>query len=164
MMMNLYDITRAKAHDWAVSWCSDISPGLDAIDTLNSRVTWRGWNLVEGPPSDRRHDDPGTKFDDFDVAVLPEERRPRIRAVKALNNAISGFCEMLKNDRILLGEVTVDHTQAKFGERYARVIEGIRVAMSNIRQYQDESFIPFDPQLWVYQVRGREWRFETRRP
>ncbi len=32
---------------------------------LFDRLTWMGWNLLEGPPSSHRHDDPGESFDNF---------------------------------------------------------------------------------------------------
>lgn len=164
MMMNLYAIPRAQATNWATGFFTGVSPGQDAIDTLFDRVTWRGWNLVEGPASDARHDDPKTNFDDFNVNAMPENRRARMIAVSTLNAAVRNVVTLMKSDNLVSEEVTIDLNKAKFDQRYSSLVEPMRSAMNGIRSFQDEDFIAFNPRLWIYKAKGNEWRFEVRRP
>jgi hypothetical protein len=164
MMMNLYGIPRSQATEWANNFYTDISPGNEAITTLFNRVTWRGWNLVEGPASDVRHDDPKTRFDDFNVSAMPESRRPRMKAVAALNVIVERISTQMKTDGLVTEEVTIDMDKAKFNQRYNDLMPPMRAAMNVIRQFQDEDFIAFNPQLWIYKAKGNEWGFEVRRP
>jgi len=165
MMMNLYGIERGKATEWATRFIADgVSAGNEATETLFNRVTWRGWNLVEGPASDLRHDDPATRFDDFDVEAMPETRRARVKAVKALNAVVEQVASLMQRDGLVSNEVEIDLDKAKFDDRYRLLVESARATMNAIRPYQDEDFIAFNPMLWIYKARGREWRFEIRRP
>ncbi|QYF92845.1 hypothetical protein KY495_19325 [Massilia sp. PAMC28688] len=164
MMMNLYGIERSRATNLAINFVTDVRVDNDAIVTLFNRVTWRGWNLVEGPASDLRHDDPGTRFDDFDISAMPESRQARIKAVKTLNATVEAITTAMRGGGMMINETEIDMSKASFGESYRALAESARTAMSAIRQYQDEDFIAFNPLMWIYKPRGREWRFELRRP
>lgn len=165
MMMHLFDIPRQRAKNWTIKFVADgVSPGNEAIETLFNRVTWRGWNLVEGPASDMRHDDPGTRFDDFDVTTMPPERLLRIRAVKGLNTVVENVSNLMKKDGILSNEVDVDVKEAKFDDRYKLVVGNMRAALRSVGAFKNEDFIAFNPRMWIYKPKGTEWRFEVRRP
>lgn len=164
MMVNMYGIPRPNASHWANSFSSDTSPGSDVLTTLFDRVTWRGWNLVEGPASDRRHDDPAEKFDNFNVTAMPESRRSRLAAVAALSGVIDGIETQLVKDGLISNMITINMANAVFGANYSLLVPGMRAAMAGIDAIQDQGFIAFNPQLWIYSAEGREVRFRIRRP
>ncbi|MHB1559333.1 MAG: hypothetical protein ACYC61_17930 [Isosphaeraceae bacterium] len=164
-MQNCFDIPKANAKEYAYDFLfgSAEVPTATVRSMLLDRVTWMGWNLVEGPPSSHRHDDPGTRFDDFDTPYLPAKYKGRMLAIKALNGDIENLTRKLSADKILTQKSTVNVGDGSFGEGYSDLVVSLDTNIRGIRAFLADPFIPFDPNMWVWKERGKTYRFALRR-
>ena len=129
------------------------------------RLTWMGWNLVEGPPSNHRKDDPGESFDDFKTdTYLNPIHAGRMQAIQTLNGAIENMTRQVQSDGLISGKLTVDSAASKLGgEKYQATVNSLRSAFQGIKQFNDEPLIPFDPGMWEYVISGEDARFQLRK-
>jgi len=129
------------------------------------RLTWMGWNLVEGPPSNHRRDDPGELFDDFKTdTYLNPIHAGRMQAIQTLNGAIENMTRQVQGDGIISSKLTMDSAASKLGgEQYQATVNSLRSAFQGIKPFNDKPLIPFDPDMWEYVISGEEGRFQLRK-
>jgi hypothetical protein len=122
-----------------------------------------GWNLVEGPPSSQRHDDPGDTFDNFATPYLDPRYSGRMKAIQTLNGAIENMTRQVQGDKIISAKVTIDSTASILGEeRYEATATSLGTAFMGIKSFNEEPLIPFDPEMWEYVVDRGDARFKLR--
>ena len=165
LIVCLLNVKRGKAKKLVVDLL--YTPGAVSAEDrtlLFNRLTWMGWNLVEGPPSSHRHDDPGESFDDFDTPFLDSTHSGRMSAIQTLNGAINNMTRQVQADEIITQRLTIDFTaRALGGEVYRSTAAALRAAFAGIESINEESLIPFDPNMWEYVIRREDGRFQLRR-
>ena len=102
MMACMLDVPEGKARQWAQAYARADSKGAggEASKMQIIRITWMDRNLVEGPVSGQRNDDPGVSFDNFDVPNMPQGYGSRLKAIKALDSAVRVLNWRLKTNGI----------------------------------------------------------------
>lgn len=165
LIINLLNIESGMGNQLAENLVSD--PGAVSADDrtlLFDRITWMGWNLVEGPPSSHRHDDPGEAFDDFDTPYLDSIYSGRMTAIKTLAGAIDNLTRRVQADKIISASLTMDSSSSKLGgEAYQATASSLRAAFLGINSFNEEPLLPFDPDMWEYVIAGGDARFQVRR-
>jgi hypothetical protein len=122
-----------------------------------------GWNLVEGPPSSHRQDDPGERFDNFATPHLDPIYSGRMQAIWTLHGAIENMTRQVQADGIISGNLTMDSTASKLGgETYQATVNSLRTAFQGIKSINEEPIMPFDPEMWEYVIDSGDARFKLR--
>jgi hypothetical protein len=165
LIVNLLNLEPGPANQLAENFLST-SGAVSADDRtlLFDRITWMGWNLVEGPPSSHRHDDPGESFDDFDTPYLDPIYSGRMTAIKTLAGVIDNMTRQVQADKIISASLTIDSTASNLsGETYQGTVSSLRAAFLGINSFNEEPLIQFDPDMWEYVIASGDARFRVRR-
>jgi hypothetical protein len=165
LIVNLLNLEPGMANHLAKNFLS--TPGAVSADhrtLLFDRITWMGWNLVEGPPSSHRHDDPAESFDDFDTPYLDPIYSGRMTAIKTLAGAIDNMTRQVQADKIISASLTMDSSASKLGgETYQATVNSLRTAFQGIKSINKEPLMPFDPEMWEYVKGSADARFQLRK-
>jgi hypothetical protein len=161
-LLNLQSGTSQALVDNIVSNPSAVSANDRTL--LFDRLTWMGWNLVEGPPSSQRRDDPGERFDNFATPYLDPSYSGRMQAIGTLNGAIENMTRQVQADGIISSSLTMDDTASNLGgDAYQATVKSLRAAFQGIKPFNQEPLIAFDPDMWEYVKGSTDARFQLRK-
>ncbi|MFD1951486.1 hypothetical protein ACFSGX_11995 [Sphingomonas arantia] len=66
-------------------------------DEVHSRLTWQGWNIVEGPGGEFRSDDPDDNYDGWStIKGVSANQRKRLQSVNSLYSVMSRLARNTK--------------------------------------------------------------------
>lgn len=113
-------------------------------DALLTRLTWQGWNIVEGPGGEFRtpDDDPGERSEHWSTIGMSSNQAQTAQAVQALDVAMALL-------PAALGDGTGPVTDAQAA--------GLAASMRRVKQAVRHAPMPWSEAMWV---RTREGRVE----
>lgn len=107
-------------------------------DALHTRLTWQGWNIVEGPGGEFRKpgDDPGEKSERWATTGASSNQTQTLQAVYALDETIQ---------LLPAAQDSIGSTQAA----------ALLAAMRRVKQTARPTPIPWSEAMWVRTREGR---------
>ena len=117
---------------------------LDDRDALHTRLTWQGWNIVEGPGEAFRNDDPGEAFDSWPGFGMTSNQRTTHQEVKSLYTVMQ--------------QVTAQPLVAGTQNRSVDAMMASRLEQSFDKAKQalrGKSYVPWTEAMWFAEREGR---------
>lgn len=93
-------------------------------DDIHTAITWQGWNIVEGPETPFRNDDPGENFDAHSGTGMSDNQKSTHLAITALFTSLSPIAA---TDRTGAGRNNLTSTEK------ATITKAIRTAKTTLR-------------------------------